>query len=113
MSKRIKIPLTSASPISVDPEIWPVIAVARDHDGREHESQANRKWRLTVRRHDDGRSIVYGWSSSQYAGEKSRDAGEVVPADGDVIGAIRRTAEAIGRDDLAQECAQDLPAVEL
>ena len=112
MAKSIRIPLTDAAPVSIDPEIWPVVAVARWHDGQ-IESQATRRARLTVRCHADGRSLVTGWSTSQFQGEGEFDAGEIVAAGGDVIAAIHRTAETIGREHLAQECIQDLPAVDL
>jgi len=109
---QINIKLTSAAPVTVDAKTWPVIASAKWWDGQ-HECQANRTRRVTVRQHEDGRSVVYGWHTSAWPGERGAEAGYLVAADGDLIAAIRTVGEEIGDTDLARECIQDLPRVEL
>ena len=129
----LTITLTGRPPVKVTKEQWPVLASAGDswHDGQV-ECQANRKasWKLTVRQHTDGRSIVYGvhdyethWQNEQ--GHNVR-GGEVLDAGADIPEAIRRvSAELEGRlsdqgpwgqgvfPRLAHECTADLPAVEI
>lgn len=104
------ITLTDRPPLRVRKSEWPVIARADAHNGREHESQANRRWTLRVRQHSDGRTVVYGTYDSQWQGEHGARAGELMGARGDVVAAIRRVADAIDAPDrLAQECIADLP----
>jgi hypothetical protein len=57
------------------------------------------QWRIRVRRHRDGRAVVYGvyeageFSSSGYAGPGY--AGELLDAEGNVAAAIRRVGRAL------------------
>jgi hypothetical protein len=136
-TKKITITMSETAPVSIDPEQWPVIASASDHDGKV-EVQANTEWAIKVREHRDGRRLVYGhaergnggkpagWRPS-YAGwlipsvdlETFRplyDGGPMTAAHPDetaTIRAIRRVAGVIGREDLAAECIGDLPAKDL
>lgn len=111
----ITIRLTDRSPVRIDKTRWYLVASASWHDGKV-ECQANRRAWIKVRRHDDGRTIVYGLSDSNWAHERSVHAGYLVPADageeGDVA-AIRRVADEIGHPELGLECIQDLPAEDL
>lgn len=126
--KRLTIRLTDARPISILMAEWPIEGRASysDWDG-EHECQATRTSRvgLYVRRHRDGRRIVYGWveTTSQWRGERDIDhgAGErlaVAATDADVVAAIHRVASSLaeaGEDlrDLPAECIASLPAEEV
>jgi hypothetical protein len=106
----LTITLTDRPPLRVVKPQWPVIASADAHDGREYESQANRRWTLRVRQNADGRAVVYGTYSTNWQGEHDRRAGELMGARGDIVTAIRRVAEAIGAPDrLAAECIANLP----
>ncbi len=53
------VPLTGQLPVRIREDLWPVIAQARRHHGQV-ECEANHLWHLTVRQHEDGRTIVYG-----------------------------------------------------
>lgn len=112
---KIKISLSDRPPVTVDKTKWGLVASAKWYDGQ-IECQANRRAWIKVRRHDDGRSIVYGLADSNWANESSVAAGYFVAADegdeGD-IAAIKRVAEEIGHPDLARDCIQDLPAEDL
>jgi len=118
------ITMTGRPPVSIRKEAWPRIAGARysDHDG-EVECQAFRRWsaRVAVRRHADGRHLVFGVASYTTAWRGERDAGaaggELLPpgctAD-DVVAAISRVAAILtsvaGIPDLTDQCIADLPA---
>jgi hypothetical protein len=112
----ITIIMTERAPLSLDPETWPVVASAKDWDG-EHEFQASRKYAVAVRRHADGRSVVFGSYQSDYAGARGSAGGFLVPA-GDASGvetarAIRRVAGIIQRPKIADLCIADLPAEQI
>lgn len=134
---KLTITLTGRPPVKITKDEWPVIASAEDseHDNQ-YEFQANRKatWKLIVRQHADGRTIVYAMHSylSQYQNESGRSVrgGELLTVpDGDtasIIEAICRVAAEIevrmpeGEQwstgvfpRLAHECTADLPAVEI
>lgn len=140
---KLTITLTGRAPVTINKDDWPVIASADEKEWDNHyESQANRtaKWKLTVRQHADGRTIVYGVHSfsSQFQSEHGRDVrgGELIQvkdADADCVGdadliiaAIQRVATDLELrmpdgdkwsrgvfPRLAHECTADLPAVEL
>jgi hypothetical protein len=111
---KLTITLTDRNPVTIDKATWGVIASARDYDGQ-HESQANRTWRLTVRQHDDdGRTLVYGVHSTAFQNEYDRRAGQLVTVAEAIPGAIRSVCAAIGADPrLADACIADLPAEEI
>ena len=107
------ITLTDAQPVRVREDLWPIIASARDWDG-EHESQAFRRWYLTVRQHADGRSIVYGRYTTQWQGEANRVGGERLSASADIPAAIRRVGEHVGVSDaMIDSCVADLPVQDI
>ncbi len=139
---KLTITLTGRPPVKITKEEWPVIASADEKEyDNQYEFQANRTatWKLIVRQHNDGRTIVYAIHSysSQFQGESGRDlrGGEMITvADvtpecvGDtapVVEAIQRVAEEIEArmpegqwstgvfPRLAHECTADLPAVEI
>lgn len=113
MSEKLTITLTGRAPVTISKETWPVIASARDWDNT-YESQANRTWRITVRQHEDGRTVVYGVYTTQWQGESGRRGGELLETGADIVAAIQRVAEYLGFDQrLTDECIADLPAEEL
>ncbi len=123
------ITLTDRPPVTIIDDKWPRLATASyyDHDG-EHECQANSHWNghVSVRRHADGRSIVYAKCSYDTAWQGSPNyeqrSGELLTADTDIdklIATIHRVHESIDIVDddhadlwrlLAAECIADLPA---
>jgi hypothetical protein len=132
MSKTRIITLTDRPPVRIREEDWPVIAEAsyHDYDG-EYEAQSFRHWRswLIVRRHKDGRALVYAVCQHETAYRNERGyeqrAGELLPAGHsteDLVAAIKRVHGRINivddkhRDDwrlLADECIASLPPEEL
>lgn len=117
---KLTVTLTGRAPVTITKADWPVIASADGHDGREHECQANRRWWLKVRQHEDGRAIVYGVYTSQYQGARDKRGGELLdtnaPGTGelpDIAAAILRVAATVDAEDIADECIADLPATDL
>lgn len=122
--KTIRIPMSEQRPVTIDPELWPVIAEATDHDGQV-KCQANNEWLLKVRKHADGRRIVYGFHDAgdggQHIGFRATRGGFLIDPrnknereiDDETIRAIRRVAGLIDRADLGEDCIQDMPAAEL
>jgi len=115
--EKITIRMSESAPVSIDPEQWPVIAEARDHDGQQYECQANTLRTIRVRRKSAAEYLVYGYAKAgaggQFAGTRNPYAGYRV-ADLDAgVGAIRRVAGVLGDDHLGSECIADLPAMEI
>ena len=113
---KIEITMSERRPVSIDPELWPVIAEADWHNG-EHEFQANDIRRIRVREHADGRRIVYGLQCSgdggQAIGTHNPRAGFLihVGADADeTVRAIRRVGGILNDRRLADACIANLPA---
>jgi hypothetical protein len=129
---RLTITLTGRRPVTIIRDQWPIIAAASHKDwDNQYECQANRTWkyRVNVRQHEDGRTIVYGiyeydtrFQNENCAGVRG---GEMV-AKYETIEAIKRVgkwmadnlpsdhadeAEIFNR--LVNECIADLPAEEL
>lgn len=96
------ITLTGRAPVRIVERHWPEIA-ATGWDARD-----TRLW-LRIRRHEDGRAIVYGGSMA----DRGRRAGEVVEVDGSIVPAIQRVAAALEADSLAQRGIAALPPVDL
>ena len=113
MSDELTIMLTDRQPVRITKDDWPIIASARDWDN-EHEFQANRKWKLFVRQHEDGRCIVYGIYDTQWQRESDRRHGVLIDSIDDAPSSIKSVAESIGADEtLADNCIADLPAVRI
>jgi hypothetical protein len=110
--KKLRITLTDRPPVLIVVDDWPVIAKASNFSGQ-YESQADRKWRIKVRQHRDGRAIVYGAAESQWAGETERRAGELLEPGADIPAAIKRVAADSECEHLAQACIANLPDEEL
>ena len=134
----LTITLTGRAPVKITKEDWPVIASGEDkwYDDGQHECQANRtnSWKLIVRQHADGRTLVYGifastsqqpprWRGSVRGGKMVTVEGATADEVGDtapIIAAIFDVAEDMqarsGQKEfarLAHECIADLPAVEV
>lgn len=106
------ISLSDRAPVTIVEAEWPIEArvTAADSPIR---SQANRRWWLYVRAHADGRRLIYGGHDSAYERERDVRAGYLVDAGATPTArmiVIRLIACEIGREDLARECIQDLPA---
>lgn len=125
------ITLTGRPPVKIDEDQWPVIAQAADKEwDNQYEFQANctSKWSAHVRRHDDGRAIVYAvynyTSNFMNARDYEAKRGELLPEDcslTDICDAINRVCDEIAEaehngDDatrwptLAADCIADMPA---
>ena len=112
----LTISMTDRPPVKVDKKIWTLVAQSKDWDG-EHECQANRTWKVSVRqcqRDGDDRCIVYGSYESGWAGEDSIRHGVIIDDIDDAPKAIKDIVTQItGTDSLAQSCIADLPAEEI
>lgn len=116
MSKKLTITLTDQRPVTINTEVWPIVAQAKDWDNQ-YECQANRTWKLIVRqcqKEGDDRCIVYGIHTSQWASENDRRGGQIIDSIDDAPTAIKEVAEYLNFDlTLADDCIADLPAIEL
>lgn len=109
----LTITLTGRPPVRIRMLEWPIIARASDWDN-ENEYQANRTWKLLVRQHADGRTLVYAIHTTQYQGESNYRGGKLIEPGVDVPATIRRVGERMGQcDRLIDECIADLPAEDL
>lgn len=126
------ITLTGRPPVTINEDAWPVIASAsdKDYEGEfEFQSFRTSKWHITVRQHEDGRTLVYATYSYSTAWRNERGLqakrGELLPKGGaceeHICRAIERvcqdvaSAEHSGDDagrwsELAAECVADMPA---
>lgn len=122
-TKKITVVMSERPPLRISEAAWPLIASAKQHDGQV-ECQANRIWRLRVRQHADGRTLVYGTYSSGYLHESDRAGGFLLSAEQatgeEIVRTIRRVAGIVTDDDqgdqyesLAQACIAELPAEEI
>jgi hypothetical protein len=109
------ITLTSRPPVRIVEDEWPIIAQASGYTG-EHECQANRTWTIKVRKHADGRHLVYGvlrrGPGGMPIGWRGWAGGSLLAADAGisaVISSIHGCAAGIGDHALAEEAIADLP----
>ena len=129
-AKTRTITLTDRAPVKIQDDEWPVIAHGSYSDfDNGYEFQANRTWKLSirVRRHADGRAIVYGVYdySTAFQGERgfAARAGKLLSAGDDIVGAIRTVGRTIAEEAegaghefgahvavAVRECIADLPA---
>ena len=133
--KLLTVTLTDRAPIRIDPDNWPLVADASDHDGQVR-CQANNEYWIKVRQHNDGRTLVYGAhvagdggqymsfresragvlltpESSHVPGAKNAEGYTPYYAHPDIVSAIREVAENANCQQLAAECIADLPAEDL
>lgn len=71
----LKITLFDRPPVVIHRSEWNVLAGISKTDGQ------GRHWRLTARRHADGRVVVYGSFTSRIPGEVDRWGGELLEPD--------------------------------
>lgn len=136
MAKKVRVRLTGRRPVDIDTAQWPVIARATDeHACGQAGQNGSFYWSTVVRQHQDGRALVYVATEGQCQCDfRHVEGGELVPAGGDLPGAIERvtpllldsyahcqagpwepSAEAQARwvRAMVQECVGSLPAEEL
>jgi len=138
----LTITLTDRPPVRIATADWPILtsAAARLADYTKAGQQTTRsaQWRLTVRQHGDGRTIVYGVHKydTQWREERGRNirGGEQLDPGADIPAALRRVAASLqaripgavgiyGKDapygdpsrfaQLAHEATAGLPVVDL
>ena len=109
------ITLTGRPPVRIRDDQWPVIALAHDKEFDSlYESQANRTTEISirVRRHADGRAIVYARYSYDSAWQHERDelvrVGMLVVADGDLPVAIRQIGARLRERDVPEGLVQEM-----
>lgn len=108
------ITLSNRPPVKIKEDEWPVIGKASWSDNPSIPSQANRDASVRVRRHADGRVIVYGTYSSQWQGETGLKSGLLLDKGADIAAAIYGVVEDLGvTATMAAECVADLPAEEI
>ncbi|HKM54629.1 MAG TPA: hypothetical protein VJY33_14555 [Isosphaeraceae bacterium] len=119
---KITIPMSERRPLKIVKSEWPKVAYGSAFSGQ-HEFQAFDGARISVRRHADGRTVVYGYAGDWDGGgrptRENRTAGFLLAAgDDDVVRAIRRVAgilaetESVGEmaEEAGRYCIADLPA---
>lgn len=123
MAKQRTITLTDRAPVKIDEETWNLIAQGEDYQGQYDFQAFDGAW-IRVRRHEDGRTIVYGYAGDwDGGGRPEREsiragflvaANETVETIGRVADILRETAHA-GEyaDGAARQCVAALPAEEL
>jgi hypothetical protein len=107
------ITLSERPPVRIHENDWPILTSARE---TENEGEEIIHWWLTVRRHVDGRTIVYARMEISNDATKPRNVtgGEVLPKGADIAFSLSR----IGREchcpsDMIAHCVADLPAQDL
>ena len=112
-TKKRTITLSGRAPVTINGSDWPIIAEAtanNSHNGIDRD--ATRDAWMKVRRHADGRTIVYGCRETRFQGEHDRRAGVLVPSGANTEQVIQLVGGQLWGDGLAQACLEDLPAVE-
>ena len=121
--KRRTITLSDRPPVRISDNDWPVIASATG-DSYEGGDCALRyqalmrdecdRYALRVRRHADGRAIVYAIVDSAAPGWHDWRGGKLVDAGANLAAVIRRVGQAGGiPDDVIRGAIADLPAEDL
>ena len=112
-TKKRTITLSGRAPVTINDADWPIIAEAtanNSHNGIDRD--ATRDAWMKVRRHADGRTIVYGCRETRWQGEHDHRAGVLVPSSENIEQVIQLVGGQLWGDELAQACLEDLPAVE-
>jgi hypothetical protein len=105
------ITMTGRAPVRLVEEEWPIVARGRDWQGL-----PARRWYLHVRRHHDGRTLVYGRHETSITGEHDVAGGELLPsaASAEAAAAIHSVGTTIGAPDaLIAEVIAGLPPEEI
>ena len=112
MSNYLRIKLTDRKPVKISEKRWPIVAGIEDWDASQlglawHE--VSRSWWLRVRKHADGRFLVYGSWDSALPNERTRWGGYRLGAGADIVATIYELTEELG----LSECTADQVAREL
>jgi hypothetical protein len=103
----LTITMTGRRPVWIKLDNWPILTSGQG-------KTTGREYRITVRQHADGRTIVYGVYNTRWQGERDIRAGVILAAGDDIIAAIDEVAGTIGAGTpCVQECIQGLPAENL
>lgn len=123
MDKKMKIEMTDRRPVQIIKSEWPVIAQGSGdsfggNDGARHQQALLQgeldEYRITVRQHADGRSIVYGGLSAGWSGNQSWTAGYLLNPGADITQYIYKVAGVCSIPHvIAHECITNLPAENL
>lgn len=102
MANKKTIPLTDRRPVTIDPAEWPRIAYGEAYSGQ-YDFQAFDGVYIAVRKHADGRHLVYGeagdWKGGGRPEREDRKAGYLLAPDVDVVAAIRDVANILEETD--------------
>ncbi len=107
------ITLSDRAPVRIHEHEWPIIASSRD---MEVEGGETSRWWLTVRRHEDGRTIVYARLETQNEEGplEKLTGGQLLEKGANVAGAIRAVgAECHCSAAMIGRCIAGLPAEDL
>lgn len=107
------ITLTDRPPVQIVEDEWPIISQARGNSAGppENEKFATATWTVKVRRHADGRHIVYGVLTVKDGIEQAWSGGCLLPSHTSsmVISAIHACARGVRHPDMAREVIANLP----
>jgi hypothetical protein len=124
MAKQRTITLSDRPPVKIDDETWPLIASGDDHTGQYDFQSFDAAW-IKVRRHEDGRTIVYGYAGDGNGGgrpeREDRRAGYLLDTSERTVETIRDVAQELSETEYCstialaagRRCIADLPAEEL
>lgn len=117
-SRRRTITMTDRSPVAIVDSDWPIVAEAAVDDDHQRVNQWSQRSWVKVRRHADGRVLIYGRDSSKWQGTVNRAAGVLLPVEMTVpqivIDTIREVCcELLFAEELARQCINDLPAEQI
>lgn len=119
--KQRTITLTGRAPVKIYEDEWPLVASAAirpgamDH-GTPVPNYQTDAFTLRVRRHADGRTLVYGVTdaATAWTGTEDRRGGKLLAAGEDIAAAIRVVAEDCNMPEpVIRSCIADLPAEEI
>jgi len=112
------ITLSQQDPVVINDDTWPLIAEGR-WDTRNGTPLSKYKYEydshaIRVRKHADGRAIVYGIlrGAAAWTGTEGRKAGELLEAGEDIGHFVRKVGSDCGLSEHAiSACIADLPAI--
>ena len=108
------ITLSNHAPVRIHEAEWPILSFTRDE---ETEGQESSRWWLTVRRHKDGRCIVYARFEVTREDRAAPDklvGGELLSKGENVAAAVRRVGEECHCTTvMIARCIAGLPAEEI
>jgi len=110
------ITLSTHAPVRIREADWPIVSQSTHTDDRGANAEET-TW-IKIRRHSDGRTVVYGGCDVVHRGlavqAPALRGGELLPAGGDVVAAIWRLARELDAPALCtREVIAKLPPVEI